>query len=429
VSERGFGRVYRRGSVYWIQYYFRGKLHRESSGSELQRVAVSLLKRRHTEMQQGRLVGPEVERTTFDQLAAMLVDDYQVNQRKSLGRAKQSIGHLREFFGSYRAVEITIDRISAYITSRLPHAKPATIKTELAALGRMLTLAVRAGKLSHKPYLPHIEVRNTRSGFFEEDQLRAVLQHLPADLRPLIEFVHLTGWRIGEAKSLEWRQVDLKAGVVRLEPGTTKNDEGRTFPIGALPQLEALLREQREHTSALERQSGRLIPFVFHRGGRPIRSFNVAWRAACARAGVPGRYVHDLRRTAVRQMERAGVSRSVAMKLSGHKTESIYRRYAIVSEADLAEGVRKVAAMRAASERDASAENGGEFEIDPRRAQFRAQSGEFAETGESAESSQPIENIGAGGGSRTHTKREPLGILSPARLPVSPLRHWREGRG
>ncbi len=185
------------------------------------------------------------------------------------------------------------------------------------------------------------------SGFFEEAELQAVLAQLPADLRVLIEFVHLTGWRIGEAKGLTWRNVDFAAGTVRLDPGTTKNDDGRTFPFAALPRLQELLREQREHTSALERESGRLIAHVFHRGGRPVRNFHMAWKAACARAGVPGRLVHDLRRTAVRNFERAGVSRSVAMKLSGHKTESIYLRYAIVSEADLAEGVRKVAAMRA----------------------------------------------------------------------------------
>ncbi len=110
--------------------------------------------------------------------------------------------------------------------------------------------------MSHRPYFPSIEVRNTRSGFFEEAELQAVLEQLPADLRVLIEFVHLTGWRIGEAKGLTWRHVDFDAGTVRLEPGTTKNDEGRTFPFAALPRLEELLRAQREHTSALERAGG-----------------------------------------------------------------------------------------------------------------------------------------------------------------------------
>jgi integrase len=226
-------------------------------------------------------------------------------------------------------------------------AKPATVLLEVAALKRMFTLGLRAGKVAHRPYFPSIEVRNTRTGFFEETEILAVLGRLPCDLSALIEFVALTGWRIGEAKSLTWRQVDLAAGTVRLEPGTTKNDEGRTFPVGALPRLDALLRAQREHTSVLERDHGTLIPWVFHRKGKPIRSIHGAWQRACREAEVPGRLIHDLRRTAVRRFERAGVPRSVAMKLSGHKTESIYRRYAIVSEADLAEGVRKVASLSA----------------------------------------------------------------------------------
>jgi integrase len=333
--------------VYWIQYHFRGELHRESSKSKLQAKAVELLKRRHSEMGSGRLVGPKVEATTFEDMAAMVVDDYVVNGRKSLTRAKLAIRRLREFFGPTHAMDITTDRMSAYYRSRLVSAKPATVRIERAVLSRMFRLAFRAGKVSQPPYLPPLEVRNTRSGFFEEDQVQAVLAELPADVRVLIEFVQLSGWRIGEAKALTWRNVDFAAGVVRLDPGTTKNDEGRTFPFAAMPRLEELLREQRVHTSALEREQGCLIAFVFHRGGRPIRNFHVTWHRACARAGVAGRFVHDLRRTAVRNFERAGVSRSVAMKLSGHKTESVYRRYAIVSEADLAEGVRKVAAMRA----------------------------------------------------------------------------------
>ncbi len=346
-TPRGFGRIYLRGKVYWVQYSFRGTLYRESSDSELQAVAVKLLQRRHGEMGSGRLVGPKVEATTFEDMADMVVNDYVANGRKSLDRAKLAIRHLREFFGPTHAIDITTDRVSAYYRLRLASAQRATVRIERAILGRMFTLAILAEKVSQRPALPPLEVRNTRSGFFEEDQIQAVLVELPADLRALIEFVQLTGWRIGEAKPLTWRNVDLAAGIVRLDPGTTKNDEGRTFPFSAMPRLEEVLREQREHTSALEREHGCPIMFVFHRRGKRIGDFRVAWRLACARAGVAGRYVHDLRRTAVRNLERAGVSRSVAMKLTGHKTESVYLRYAIVNEDDLAEGVKKVAAMRA----------------------------------------------------------------------------------
>ena len=369
-QPRGFGRIYLRGGVYWIQYSFHGTLHRESSNSELEGDAVKLLKKRHGEMGLGRLVGPKMERTTFEEMAAMILDDYKVNGRKSYDRAELAVRHLREDFALSLAIDITADRVSAYYRRRLEVAKPATVRIERATLGRMFTLAFRAGKVSQRPYLPTIEVRNTRSGFFEEDQLRAVLEELPTDYRVFVEFLHLTGWRLGEAKGLTWRNVDFKAGTLRLDPGTTKNDEGRTFPFAAMPRLAELLREQREHTSALEREGGRLIAVVFHRGGRPVGNFREAWHRACARAGVPGRFVHDLRRTAVRNFERAGVSRSVAMKLSGHKTESIYRRYAIVSESDLAEGVAKVAAMREGERRVAGIAAGASSRTSTEQAQF-----------------------------------------------------------
>jgi integrase len=173
------------------------------------------------------------------------------------------------------------------------------------------------------------------------EQLREAISEL------LPRFAYLTGWRKGEVQGLTWRQVDLRAGVVRLEPGTTKNGEGRSFPFSDFPQLSELLHQQRESTSRFERATGRIVPRVFHRQGLPVRSFRKAWANACAAAGVPGRLFHDLRRTAVRNLERAGVPRSWAMKLTGHKTESVYRRYAIVSEADLSAGVGKVAALLA----------------------------------------------------------------------------------
>lgn len=188
---------------------------------------------------------------------------------------------------------------------------------------------------------------NTRAGFFEEDQFRAVLGHLPDEIQPVVTLAYFTGWRIrSEVLPMQWRQVDLSAGTIRLEPGTTKNDEGRLFPFSMHPELVELFKERRRYTNELQTKKERLISFEFHRNGRPIKDFRKAWADACQAAGVPGMIPHDLRRTAVRNLERAGVSRSAAMKLTGHKTESVYRRYAIVSEGDLAEGVRKLAAIK-----------------------------------------------------------------------------------
>ncbi len=133
---------------------------------------------------------------------------------------------------------------------------------------------------------------------------------------------------------------------MRLEPGTTKNNEGRVFPFDALPELEALLREQRDTTHRWEREQGAICPWVFHRKGKLIVDFYDAWRKACGAIGRPGLCLHDLRRCAARSLSRAGVPERVAMKLMGHKTRSMFDRYNIVNEADLREGVRKLAARR-----------------------------------------------------------------------------------
>ena len=164
----------------------------------------------------------------------------------------------------------------------------------------------------------------------------------------LMRFLYLTGWRAGEALGLTWAGVDFTAGVVQFH---RRHQEPRRprVPFTAFPALAELLSAQRERTSAAEREQQRIIAPVFHRNGKAIRSYSSAWDAACKKAGVAGHLVHDLRRTAVRNLKRAGVSRSVAMKLTGHKTEAVYRRYAITSAADLSEGVAKLAGLHNAA--------------------------------------------------------------------------------
>jgi integrase len=345
----GTGTIYQRGGIYYIFYSFHGKRHRESTKSTRRADAVKLLRRRMGEIGSGRLVGPDAERTTFDDLARMLVEDYTANERKSLRRVHTALTHLRPFFAFSRALNITTDRLNVYVsTRREEHAAPATIKQELALLRRAFTLAIKAGHLAVRPAFPTITVHNTRTGFFERAEFEAVRDALPGAMQAVATFAYLTGWRKQEILGLQWSDVDLTAGVMRLEPGTTKNREGRAFPFSALPDLAALLRAQREVTTAVERRTGELVPWVFHRNGRQMHGYHHAWRTACEAAGLSGRLMHDFRRTAVRNLERAGVPRSVAMQLTGHKTEAVYRRYAIVAEADLREGVAKLATLHAA---------------------------------------------------------------------------------
>ena len=143
-----------------------------------------------------------------------------------------------------------------------------------------------------------------------------------------------------EVLTLEWRQVDLTAGYVRLDPGTTKNEDGRVFPMTR--ELRRLFEAQKVHTEGEARRQGIIIPRVFHRDGKPVKDFRGAWRSACKAAGCPGRIPHDFRRTAVRNLVRAGVPERVAMQLTGHRTRSVFERYNIVSETDLREAALRL---------------------------------------------------------------------------------------
>jgi integrase len=106
-------------------------------------------------------------------------------------------------------------------------------------------------------------------------------------------------------------------------------------------ELRTILEAQRAYTDRVQRTEGALVPFVFHRNGKPITAFTKAWKHACVAAGCPGRIPHDFRRTAVRNLVRSGVPERVAMQMTGHKTRSVFERYNIVCEADLFEAARR----------------------------------------------------------------------------------------
>jgi integrase len=362
--SRGMGRVFqptykdkRTGELkttntWRWELWVNGKRH--SGPAPTEAAANRILKRKIAEAGVGQFIGNAAERMPYSALEDLIRADYKLQGRKSLRRAEISMVHLRAAFGTDRAVRITSERVSRYITTRLDGgAKPATVQKELAALRRMFTLAVRARKLTfgHVPYIPTLNIQNTRSGFFEDAEYQAIRRALsetsrsPEDVQAVTDFMYWTGWRTKETLGLQWRQVDFAHGVIRLDVGSTKNDEGRELPFAVLPELRAVLERQRARTEAVQRETGQILPWVFHRGGKPIKDFLTGWHQACAKSGLSGRLPHDFRRTAVRRYERAGVSRSVAMKLTGHKTESVYRRYAIVASADLRDGLGKVAAL------------------------------------------------------------------------------------
>jgi site-specific recombinase XerD len=350
----------RKSRTWWIRYHVPGKARPEQENAHTlnRQDAEKLLRTRLVALDAGDAVGPSVDRTTWADLKTIIRNDYKAHGRRSGDRLEVSLGHLdKSFADSVRANAITADRITGHVARRLEEkAARASVNRELAALKRAFRLAARARRVAFLPAIDLLTESNARKGFFEWHQFVAIRKRLPEDLRGVVTMAYETGWRMpSEILPLERRRVDLHAGWIRLEPGETKSEEGRQFPI--TPELRRVLEEQERAAKKLER-AGRIVPWVFHHDGAPLFYvdrkghylasvyFRESWADAARAAGVPARIPHDFRRTAVRNLERAGVSRSAAMKMVGHKTESVYRRYAIVDEATLREAAAKLAKLK-----------------------------------------------------------------------------------
>jgi integrase len=377
------GNVYSRKGTkkLWIKYLQHGRIVRESTGTDNIVKARRMLRDREGDVVKGVPVAPNVGKITFDEAATDLLNDYSMNRKRTHDDAQRRIKkHLSPFFGNRRMIAITTTDLRAYVAKRQKEGTPlrqkrgkvkateppadsearrpvsaGEINRELTVLKRMFSLAIQAGRLVHKPHFPMLRENNVRAGFFEREQYLAVLPHLPEPMRPVVTFAYVTGWRINsEVLPLQWRQVDLKAGEVRLDPGTTKNMEGRVFYLTA--ELKKLLSDQRKAANRVQRQKGMIVQHVFFHDGTTKAGevaflaghaispsgFYHAWCRARIKAGCPGSIPHDFRRTAIRNMVRAGVPERVAMKLSGHKTRSVFDRYNIVSDGDLRDAARRL---------------------------------------------------------------------------------------
>jgi integrase len=339
----------REQQTWWIKYHVGGRPQCVSSNSEKREDAKRLLKTREGDVVRGVPITASVGRVTFEDAAAALINDYTTNRRRSLRVVELRLKkHLTSFFGHRRLMAITTADVRAFTARRhTAGAANASINRDLILLKRMCTLAMQADKLTVRPYIPLLNESNIRKGFFEPEQFQRVKHHLPVHMQPIVEFAYITGWRTpSEILTLEWRLVDLKAGEVRLDPGTTKNDDGRVFPFTS--ELRRVLEAQHGVAERLKK-AGVISPSVFFytigkKTGQQITesAFNKAWRKARVPAGCPARIPHDFRRTAVRNLVRAGVPERVAMLLTGHKTRAVFERYNIVSSGDLRDAARRL---------------------------------------------------------------------------------------
>ncbi|MBZ5543377.1 MAG: tyrosine-type recombinase/integrase [Acidobacteriia bacterium] len=374
VKHRG---VYERdpgSGVWWIRWHDgQGRRHREKVGSKA--AAIKLAEKRRVEVREGKLL-PELHRraVTFGEIAADALE-YSEKHKRSYGDDKSRMPRLLAWWKDRPADSLTPEEFAEKLGSVKEWAD-ATRNRIRALLSLTYKLAIRHRKVKENParLVAALPEGNPRQGFVIDSQYSKLAQACPTVwLRAMLAVGYTFGWRVGELTNLRVRQVDLAARTVRLEPGTTKNMEGRTIKLtGECYELVKACIGDKDSAA-----------YLFTRAdGKPVRTYRGAWEQLCVRAGL-GRFIcrtckgpgpatgatgrccptcakagqvgifryegllfHDLRRSAVRNLERSAVPRSVAMKITGHKTEAVYRRYAIVSEADLAEAIERLERSR-----------------------------------------------------------------------------------
>jgi len=343
---RGSGSVYLRdGSRFFqIKFYRNGQMHRESTTTTVRKEAQALLDQRLSEVRQNTF-NPQARHTTVADLMERVWRDYEKEKRRSLDDAKARWEkHLSkpDAFGNILASEVSLDLIDAYQIKRQKEgAATATINRELALLKRAFKLGKKYKVVSSVPEFSLPKEDNTRLGFIEPaqyDALAAATGKKGLWLRTLFELGYSLGWRIGELRNLKVKQVDLLNRTITLDPGTTKNGEGRT---AVLPEA----AYQLVLACAVGKQPN---DYLISRDGKQVTDFRGSWSAATAEAEVPDLLFHDLRRTAVRNMVRSGIPETVAMKISGHKTRAVFDRYNITSTSDLRDAALKLEQARAA---------------------------------------------------------------------------------
>jgi integrase len=314
--------LYRRkqdGSLYWwASYTIGGRRIRESTKTSDREEAKRFLAE--------RVVGNSVPvKSSISYLLDALVTDYEVNG-KSFEWCSQNVEkHIRPFFGDIKAERLDKATIKFFMKQKLDEGYAnATINRCIALLHRAFTLAD-----CKFPRIEKLQENNVRKGFVDESRFFALYERLPQHQRPIALFAFETGCRKSEVLALKWDQIDVIRRMVRLNPGETKNKEGRVIPLSDM--MMWLLTKKLPHVSE----------YVFTYRGKRLKSIKQGW--GDAQEDLPETFLfHDLRRSAIRNMVRSGVPERVAMAVSGHKTRSVFDRYNIVDEDDLTNAMKSM---------------------------------------------------------------------------------------
>ncbi len=348
MNVRGCGHLYlptyrtregekRRAGIYWWKIGH----DRMSTGCRREQDAQAWVVERLVEMRRGHLIGVRQAPLRWDEMERMLEDRWHLDGRRGMSQCRSSLRRLRRTFAGWEVRAISTDQITRYAVRRQADgAANGTVNLELAILRRAFTLAREAGRLDVIPIVHRLARTAHRTGTVEAGDLEAILAQLTEKYRPVIRLLYWTGWRLGEALGLVWSRVELDAGELRLD--TSKGGDPRILAFGHESKLAKLLRDV-----AASRQA--LSPYVFpgRAGHRMDRTaIEKAWRRACVAAGLPRALIHDLRRTAVRDLRRAGVSLAVAMGTVGHRSLMVHQGYSVVARQDQEDGLARLEALR-----------------------------------------------------------------------------------
>ena len=340
--------LFLRGRMWW---YKAPNGERFPTGTHVESDAIDFKLRKLAELRVGHpSVKPPRGATVNELLDAHLAYMRRMGRKSTTGVEQVLDKHVRPYFGDRAASTLTTADFERYRDDKKGVVEPTTINRHLSHLRSGYVTGYRRvtpRMVDFVPAFPMVdESYNVRQTFLSFDGYRAVRDKLPASLRPLFVVAFHVSSRRGELLKIKWSQVDLKEGLIVLSPFDTKNKTGRALPIYG--DMVEVLKEQKrirdeqfpdcEHVFfwraedvMLSHGGRRTVP------GTPIKVFKDAWGKAVKTAGFPKLLFHDLRRTAERNMAKAGMDQTMRMRISGHKTPSMSTRYNIVVAEDVAE--------------------------------------------------------------------------------------------
>ncbi len=329
-NTRGRGTVYERNEIWWCDYSVDGVRKRESCETTDREEAVAYLNRKQGRLASGELMTPD--RVTVRDLLTLLLEDYEIREVAQHYIATLKVKSiLLPKLGDIKATKLSSARIKEYVEARLKLVKPGTANRELGLLHRAFQLGFNQDPplVARVPHFPRLTEDEPRKGFLKPESYQKLLFELPEELRLLFVVAYHVGLRKGALLRIQWSQVDLKAETIWME-GRKRNRKPEPVAVPIYGDMAKFIEMQPQSSE-----------YLFARGAKPIRDFRESWDMACQRAGLPGLLFHDLRRTAVRNLRRAGVAETVIMKITGHRTRSVFERYNITDETDTREAGKK----------------------------------------------------------------------------------------